>query len=89
MIITSEQHLELMQADGRISPEDADEIRTFMAFLKEVGPYPPAKSGAARKRIREAYAKHYPEDYARAVAEARPAPPPRHEPLPNPVVPSP
>jgi len=71
MIIASEQQLELMQADGRISPEDADEVRTFMAFLKEVGPYPSAKSGAARERIRKAYAKHYPEDYARAVAETK------------------
>lgn len=54
-------NLEQMQADGLITPDDADEIRTFAAFLDEVGP--------DRRNVRAAYAKHYPEDYARAVAE--------------------
>ena len=66
--IESPDVLERMQADGRISPEDADEVRNFADFLKECGPYP-GKPGSDRKRFREAYRKHYPDDFARAVAE--------------------
>lgn len=69
MIINNEEDLERMQADGRISPEDADEVRTFMEFLREVPAHADRQTPEGRRQLREAYAKHYPEDYARAVAE--------------------
>lgn len=54
-------------ADGTISAHDADEVRRFADFLDEAG-----KPGS--RQAFEAWRKHYPEDYAQAIAEqeARP-----------------
>lgn len=69
MIINSAEQLERMQADGQIAPDDADEIRTFMEFMREAPSSADRNTPAGRKALREAYAKYYPEDYARTVAE--------------------
>lgn len=62
--------LERAQADGRISTGDADEIRNFASFLRATTGVPTRDRDPEQSRIfREAYAEHYPEDYARAVAE--------------------
>lgn len=69
--------LERAQADGRISIEDADEIRTFRDFLEATadlpGPATPAQDWTPeqRRRYAEAYRDHYPDDYAHALAEHR------------------
>lgn len=68
MIINDPEDLERMQADGRISIDDADEVRTFMTFLDDAGPN--------REHLAEAYAKHYPEDYAAADAAQKNTPNP-------------
>lgn len=62
--------LERMQADGRITTNDADEVRNFADFLTAAGPAPKA-AGFDRDRFATAYKEHYPEEYARAVAEER------------------
>lgn len=59
MLIRDAAHLEQLQADGKIGPHDADQVRTFAAFLTD----------QAELGVGAAYRKHYPEDYARAVAE--------------------
>jgi hypothetical protein len=56
-------------ADGRITVDDADQIRTFAAFLNDTGPAP-RKPGGNRLRYLAAIAEHYPEDYAR-IQDAR------------------
>lgn len=58
MIFRGEDDLERAQADGLITPEDADEVRRFAAYLRAAATDGPA-----------AWREHYPEDYARAVAE--------------------
>lgn len=55
--------LERLQADDRITPGDADEIRTFAAFLADAGP-PPGRPGYDRARMLTALREHYPEDAA-------------------------
>lgn len=71
MIIDSKEALERLQADGQISTGDADEVRTFMAFLAEAPTHAERGTSAGRRALREAYAKHYPEDFAVAVAEQK------------------
>lgn len=60
--------LERAQADGRLSPEDADEVRNFAGFLEAAGPGP-GRPGFDRRRFGQVYREHYPDDYARAIAE--------------------
>lgn len=72
--MSPEVALERMQADGRITVEDADEVRNFAGFLKATAGIP--KQAARRTREQQsaflaAYREHYPDDYAKAVAEAR------------------
>lgn len=55
--------LECMQADGRITPDDADEVRTFAAFLADVGPGP-GKPGHDPARRMAALRRHYPDEAA-------------------------
>lgn len=71
MIINSREQLEQLQADGELGTDDADEVRTFMDFLEDCGPAR-GKPGHDPRRVREAYAKYYPEDYATAVAAHQP-----------------
>lgn len=66
--------LERMQADGRVTTTDADEVRNFADFLTATGGLPKDKAtwtAEHRKVFGEAYREHYPEDYERAVAEER------------------
>lgn len=51
-------------ADGHISVADADEVRRFADFLGEAGP-PGSRRGF------EAWRKHYPKQYEKALAEHR------------------
>jgi len=67
-VIRSRQDLERMQADGEISTGDADEIRTFMDFLQAAPSHADRRTPEGRRQLREAYAEHYPEDYAATVA---------------------
>lgn len=65
-----EERLERACADGKVSLGDADEIRNFASFLEACGgTVGPDSSPEERRRFREAYRTHYPEDYERAVAE--------------------
>lgn len=69
-----DQQLERMQADGRISVEDADEVRNFASFLVAMGALP--KRGVDRtpeqqRQFIALYREYYPEDHARHVAEQR------------------
>lgn len=68
--------LERAQADGRITTGDADEVRHFAGFLAELTAAGVPPRAADRTRTQGAdfmriWAEHYPEDYARAVAEER------------------
>lgn len=63
-----EDKVERMQADGKITVHDADEVRNFASFLAETAGIPTSP----RERTREqqdafyvAYARHYPEDFER------------------------
>lgn len=47
------------------------EIRTFAAFLAEAGPYKDRVTPEGKKQFTEAWKKHYPEDYARAIADRK------------------
>lgn len=49
--------LDRMQADGRLTDHDAEEVRRFAAYLKDVGQYP----REARKARSQVYLQHYPE----------------------------
>lgn len=71
-----EEQLERAQADGRITPGDADEVRHFAGFLQALGDagVPPRNAGRTpeqRRAFSEIYAEHYPGDYALAVAEEK------------------
>lgn len=61
-----EDALERLQADGRITVHDADEVRTFAAFLHDV-PKPPEPgvptSAEYRERLRAALWEHYPDQH--------------------------
>lgn len=60
---------EIVRTDAA-QPEhgDALELRRFSDFLAEAGP-PPGAPGFSRARFHAAYKTHYPEEFARAVAE--------------------
>jgi hypothetical protein len=64
-----DEQIERMCADGKITPEDADQVRTFAEFLSDAGPYAERETPEGRKRFVAAWKKHYPEDYAQAAAE--------------------
>jgi hypothetical protein len=67
-----DQRLDQACADGRLTVGDADEVRTFASFLAATAGIPrdPSKATPEQsRRFREAWAEHYPDDYARAVAE--------------------
>jgi hypothetical protein len=71
-----EEQLERAQADGRMSPGDADEVRHFASFLGALGAAGvPAgnrnRTDEQRQAFSRIYAEHYPEDYAREVARER------------------
>ncbi len=71
-----DEQLERAQADGRMSPGDADEVRHFAGFLTALAKAEVPAGGTNRTDEQQAtflriYAEHYPEDYAFAVAEAR------------------
>lgn len=68
MIISSSQAIDTLEAAGTISAGDANELRTFAAFLADVGPIGAPGAPGRGERIRAAYAEHYPDDYAAAVA---------------------
>lgn len=51
-------------ADGKLSVDDADEVRRFAGFLTEAG-NPGSRQGF------EAWRKYYPEDYRQALREAQ------------------
>lgn len=63
------EQVEKMLADGKITQQDADEIENFAAFLTEAPPVNARTTPEEREHFRKVYAKYYPEDYARAVAE--------------------
>jgi hypothetical protein len=74
--VSFDEQLERAQADGRMSPEDADEVRHFADFLGALGAagVPPMNAGRTpeqRRAFSRIYAEHYPGDYARAVAEEK------------------
>lgn len=64
------EQLERAQADGRISPDDADEVRRFAAFLTECGSKP-GSPGYDKKRWWAAYRKHYPEEAEQLAADIK------------------
>lgn len=64
MILRNLDDLERLQADGKISPADADEIRRFADFLGDAG------SPRERDRLHVAMHRHYPEDLRRARVAA-------------------
>jgi hypothetical protein len=78
VIFRDEADLERMQADGQITTEDADEVRNFVSFLRECGPHH-SSPDFDPKRFGDAYRKHYPEDYARVIAEHRARTTPQEE----------
>jgi hypothetical protein len=82
MIITSRQAIDVLQEAGTISAGDADELRTFAAFLDDVAPVGPPGAPGRAERIRAAYAEHYPDDHAAAVAAATTFVEPEPEPAP-------
>lgn len=67
-----EEQVERMQADGRITPQDADEVRTFASFLQAIQGIPTASDRRTPEQSKawiEAYKEHYPEDHAQDLAE--------------------
>lgn len=71
-----DEQLERAQADGRITTGDADEVRHFAGFLEALGAAGIPSGGVnrnaeQRQAFARIYAEHYPEDYARAVAEEK------------------
>lgn len=52
-----DDQLNQMCSDGRITVEDADEVRRFADFLVDVGQYEKGSPEASR-----CYLEHYPED---------------------------
>lgn len=54
---------------GKLTPDDAAEVRTFVAFLRAAGP-PPGRPGHDRARLLDALRTHYPDDYAAATRAA-------------------
>lgn len=71
-----DEQLERAQADGRITPGDADEVRHFAGFLHALGAAGVPAGGTNRnpeqqQAFARIYAEHYPEDYARGVAEEK------------------
>lgn len=71
-----EEQLERAQADGRIGPGDAAEVRHFAGFLAALGEAG-VPSGARLRTTEQSqafariYAAHYPEAYARGLAAER------------------
>jgi hypothetical protein len=76
MIISSTQAIDALQEAGTITAGDADELRTFAAFLEAVAPVGAPDAPGRGERILAAYAEHYPDDYAAAVASTTTAPEP-------------
>jgi hypothetical protein len=70
VIFRGEADLERMQAAGEIGVEDADAVRRFASFLEAAGPHHGCPDFDPQ-RFADAYRQHYPEDYARAIAEHR------------------
>lgn len=69
-----DERLEQLQADGTISVDDADEVRTFASFLRAVQGIPTKPGEATKeesKRFAEAYREHYPEEFETQVAKFR------------------
>lgn len=67
-----EERVDQLAADGHITVHDADEVHNFAAFLRCTVGLPKDKStwtDEHRKAFSAAYQHHYPEDYARAIAE--------------------
>jgi hypothetical protein len=74
-VIASDETLERMQADGKITVHDADEIRNFGSFLAATAGIPRAAEHRTPEQARtfaKAYREHYPEDFARQQAAAEP-----------------
>lgn len=63
MIIRGEDGLERLQADGVIGVEDADEVRTFIAFLRDAPPHADRETPEGRAKLRAALGTHYPDQY--------------------------
>lgn len=64
--------LDRAQADGRITTDDADEVRLFGDFLIATAGIPTqadARTPEQQAAFSAAYAEHYPDDYARSLAE--------------------
>lgn len=64
MIIRGEDDLERLQADGKITPGDADEVRTYMDFLRAVVGIPTQakdRTPEQQARFMAIYHEHYPE----------------------------
>lgn len=71
-MIASDEVLERMQADGKISPDDADAIRTFGDFLDATAGIPKRRehrTPAQQEVFAAAYREHYPEAWANAVTD--------------------
>lgn len=69
-----DEQLDAACADGRMSVGDADEVRNFASFLEATTGIPRKaddRTPDQQRRFIAAYREHYPEDYARAVAEQR------------------
>jgi hypothetical protein len=60
-----EQKVEAALVAGRITADDAAELRNFAAFLEEAGP-PMSDASFDRARARQALLRQYPEDAAAA-----------------------
>ena len=63
-MIASDEVLERMQADGKITVHDADEVRNFASFLRATAGIPRDAENRTREqqeRFAVAYNEHYPE----------------------------
>ena len=72
-MIANDEVLERMQADGKITPADADEVRNFGDFLRATAGIPlnaEHRTPAQQEAFSAAYREHYPEDFARQQAAA-------------------
>lgn len=66
-MIASDEVLERMQADGKISTHDADEVRNFQSFLEATAGIPRAaehRTPEQQHAFAVAYSEHYPESAA-------------------------
>ncbi|WP_311208755.1 MULTISPECIES: hypothetical protein [unclassified Aeromicrobium] len=63
-----------MQADGRITVHDADEVRRFAAFLADAPSHADRGTEHGRRSFLNAWAHYYPDDYARALQDGRARP---------------